>query len=157
MTRFSPSALQVPLYRSLDQGPPRQFQDPHPTLLHSSSSAHLQAIQRLFIKNHISQINPTATMVAQTAAFKKAVEESRKLKAKPNNDELLEVPSSSPLSCPRGVEGKHADRSLTFSSTQTTSKEPEKTSQRPRSPALSLSRSVDYTLSSPFPQHTLLP
>lgn len=30
-------------------------------------------------------------MVAQTAAFKKAVEESRKLKAKPNNDELLEV------------------------------------------------------------------
>ncbi|KAF6240858.1 hypothetical protein HO173_000650 [Letharia columbiana] len=30
-------------------------------------------------------------MVAQTAAFKKAVEESRKLKAKPNNDELLEL------------------------------------------------------------------
>ena len=30
-------------------------------------------------------------MVAQTAAFKKAVEDSRKLKAKPNNDELLEV------------------------------------------------------------------
>ncbi|CAD6584497.1 MAG: hypothetical protein ASARMPREDX12_001674 [Alectoria sarmentosa] len=30
-------------------------------------------------------------MVAQTAAFKKAVEESRKLKAKPNNDELLEA------------------------------------------------------------------
>lgn len=96
-------------------------------------------------------------MVAQTAAFKKAVEESRKLKAKPNNDELLEVPSSSPLSCPRGVEVAHADRSITFSSTQTTSKEPEKTSQRPRSPALSLSRSVDYTLSSSFPQHTLLP
>ena len=32
-------------------------------------------------------------MVAQTAAFKKAVEDSRKLKAKPNNDELLEVPA----------------------------------------------------------------
>ncbi|CAF9936884.1 hypothetical protein IMSHALPRED_010940 [Imshaugia aleurites] len=30
-------------------------------------------------------------MVAQTAAFKKAVEDSRKLKAKPNNDELLEL------------------------------------------------------------------
>lgn len=30
-------------------------------------------------------------MVAQTAAFKKAVEDSRKLKAKPTNDELLEV------------------------------------------------------------------
>ena len=30
-------------------------------------------------------------MVAQTAAFKKAVEDSRKLKAKPNNDELLEA------------------------------------------------------------------
>lgn len=30
-------------------------------------------------------------MVAQTPAFKKAVEDSRKLKAKPNNDELLEV------------------------------------------------------------------
>lgn len=30
-------------------------------------------------------------MVAQTAAFTKAVEDSRKLKAKPTNDELLEV------------------------------------------------------------------
>ncbi|KAM0793809.1 acyl-CoA-binding protein [Usnea florida] len=30
-------------------------------------------------------------MVAQSAAFKKAVEDSRKLKAKPNNDELLEL------------------------------------------------------------------
>lgn len=30
-------------------------------------------------------------MVAQSADFKKAVEDSRKLKAKPNNDELLEV------------------------------------------------------------------
>ena len=34
-------------------------------------------------------------MVAETAAFKKAVEDSRKLKAKPNNDELLEVPAFS--------------------------------------------------------------
>jgi acyl-CoA-binding protein len=30
-------------------------------------------------------------MVAQTAAFKKAVEDSRKLKAKPSDDELLQV------------------------------------------------------------------
>ena len=30
-------------------------------------------------------------MVAQTAEFKKAVEESRKLKAKPSDDELLQV------------------------------------------------------------------
>jgi len=29
----------------------------------------------------------------QTAAFKKAVEDSRKLKAKPSDNELLEVPS----------------------------------------------------------------
>ena len=38
-------------------------------------------------------------MVAQTAAFKKAVEDSRKLKAKPNNDELLEVPTFPPMLC----------------------------------------------------------
>ena len=37
-------------------------------------------------------------MVAQTAAFKKAVEDSRKLKAKPNNDELLEVRTLTGLS-----------------------------------------------------------
>jgi diazepam-binding inhibitor (GABA receptor modulating acyl-CoA-binding protein) len=30
-------------------------------------------------------------MVAQTAEFKKAVEDSRKLKAKPSDDELLQV------------------------------------------------------------------
>jgi acyl-CoA-binding protein len=30
-------------------------------------------------------------MVAQTADFKKAVEDSRKLKAKPSDDELLQV------------------------------------------------------------------
>lgn len=33
----------------------------------------------------------TANMVAQTAEFKKAVEDSRKLKAKPSDDELLQV------------------------------------------------------------------
>ena len=38
-------------------------------------------------------------MVAQTAAFKKAVEDSRKLKAKPNNDELLEVPTFPLILC----------------------------------------------------------
>lgn len=35
--------------------------------------------------------NPTVNMVAQTAAFKKAVEDSRKLQAKPSDDELLQV------------------------------------------------------------------
>jgi acyl-CoA-binding protein len=30
-------------------------------------------------------------MVAQTAEFKKAIEDSRKLKAKPSDDELLQV------------------------------------------------------------------
>jgi acyl-CoA-binding protein len=30
-------------------------------------------------------------MVAQTADFKKAIEDSRKLKAKPSDDELLQV------------------------------------------------------------------
>ncbi|THY53423.1 hypothetical protein D6C90_03176 [Aureobasidium pullulans] len=33
----------------------------------------------------------TANMVAQTAEFKKAVEDSRKLKAKPSDDELLQL------------------------------------------------------------------
>lgn len=42
-------------------------------------------------------------MVAQTAAFKKAVEDSRKLKAKPNNDELLEVLCFSRLCFSGGV------------------------------------------------------
>ena len=35
-------------------------------------------------------------MVAQTAEFKKAVEDSRKLKAKPSDDELLQVQIQSP-------------------------------------------------------------
>ncbi|KAH0148646.1 hypothetical protein KCU82_g13431, partial [Aureobasidium melanogenum] len=35
--------------------------------------------------------NPTVNMVAQTAAFKKAVEDSRKLQAKPSDDELLQL------------------------------------------------------------------
>lgn len=81
-------------------------------------------------------------MVAQTAAFKKAVEDSRKLKAKPNNDELLEVPSSSSISCFSAIEVANADTSKISSSTQTTSKELEKTSPRPRSLAASPSRSV---------------
>lgn len=81
-------------------------------------------------------------MVAQTAAFKKAVEDSRKLKAKPNNDELLEVPSSNPALSFSGVKMAHANQFEIFSSTQITSKEPEKTSQRPRSLAASHSRSV---------------
>ncbi|KAG9821639.1 hypothetical protein KCU63_g17476, partial [Aureobasidium melanogenum] len=34
---------------------------------------------------------PTVNMVAQTAAFKKAVEDSRKLQAKPSDDELLQL------------------------------------------------------------------
>jgi len=42
----------------------------------------------------------TFNMVTESPAFKKAVEDSRKLKAKPDNDELLEVynfPSPDPI------------------------------------------------------------
>jgi hypothetical protein len=35
-------------------------------------------------------------MVAQTADFKKAIEDSRKLKAKPSDDELLQVRIAAP-------------------------------------------------------------
>lgn len=46
--------------------------------------------------------NTTAKMVAQTAEFKKAVEDSRKLKAKPSDDELLQVREQWPR-----VQGRH--------------------------------------------------
>jgi hypothetical protein len=56
---------------------------PHLTLLllpstHQTYSKHLSPTQQII-------------MVAQTADFKKAVEDSRKLKAKPSDDELLQV------------------------------------------------------------------
>ena len=86
-------------------------------------------------------------MVAQTAAFKKAVEDSRKLKAKPNNDELLEVPLFTLALCFSALERAHTDALLTFSFTQISSKAPVKTSLRPHSPAASPSRFV-YPISS---------
>ncbi|KXS98981.1 hypothetical protein AC578_4997 [Pseudocercospora eumusae] len=44
-------------------------------------------------QHHISNPEPhhTAKMVAESPEFKKAVEDSRKLKSKPNNDQLLEL------------------------------------------------------------------
>ena len=90
-----------------------------------------------------SQIHPQIpTMVAQTPAFKKAVEDSRKLKAKPNNDELLEV---NPLSLSPSLPSYsfHCSQKyhilirsfLASSCTHTTNKARAKTSPRPRSPA----------------------
>jgi acyl-CoA-binding protein len=44
-------------------------------------------------------------MVAQTAEFKKAIEDSRKLKAKPSDDELLQVP----MAASTKARGNHVD------------------------------------------------
>ena len=41
-----------------------------------------------------NSISPTANMVAESAEFKKAVEDSRSLSQTPTNDELLEVRTS---------------------------------------------------------------
>lgn len=93
-------------------------------------------------------------MVAQTAAFKKAVEDSRKLKAQPTQDELLEVPFSL-LLCFSALQRAHADTLVTFSFTQTSSKAPAKISPRPNSPAASPSRFVHLisSLSQPTTYH----
>lgn len=64
----------------------------HPTFLflfrllatHSQPKAHL-------ITNPEQHIPVTANMVAQSAEFKKAQEDSRSLTTTPSNDELLEV------------------------------------------------------------------
>lgn len=81
---------------------PANSETPHSlpqTLIHPSLSSPTQSsLTTSPSKSTTNQTNPQKlTMVAQTAAFKKAVEDSRKLKAKPNNDELLEVPAFSPL------------------------------------------------------------
>lgn len=46
-------------------------------------------------KTPLPRQSQTANMVAQSAEFKKAVEDSRKLKAKPSDNELLEVYTTS--------------------------------------------------------------
>ena len=123
----------------------------HPTLLpYPFTNANL-------IHKSLPSFHHTLTqnliMVAQTAAFKKAVEESRKLKANPNNDELLEVPILPPVFYISAMKVAHADRSNKNSSTQTTSKVLVKTSPRPHSPAPSPSRFVhppSYLLPSPY-------
>lgn len=92
----SPSALPYN-----DQGP-RGHPANAETVNHSTSQPFLFPTKNLTSSNPSSFTHkPTSllqnlNMVAQTAAFKKAVEDSRKLKAKPTNDELLEVPG--PLS-----------------------------------------------------------
>lgn len=94
-------------------------------------------------------------MVAQTAAFKKAIEDSRKLKAKPNNDELLEVQLFSLALSFSAFVRAHADALPIFSFMQTSSKAPAKTSPRPHSPAASPSRFVHLisSLSQPTTCH----
>ena len=62
------------------------------TFSRHSNDKHFRSIKRTtasptLLSRSFSEIN----MVAQTAAFKKAVEDSRKLKAKPTDDELLQV------------------------------------------------------------------
>lgn len=88
------------------RGPPRQISDgprvPRPIIPHSLFNLSSLLNTTLTYKQsttHLTHIISVATMVAQTAAFKQAVEDSRKLKAKPNNDELLEVPAFPLLSC----------------------------------------------------------
>ena len=76
-------------------------------------------------------------MVAQTPAFKKAVEESRKLKAKPTDDELLQV--SATLTQPfsdrhKPLTSNPAGNSSTASSSKARKTRP---SSRPRTQACS--------------------
>lgn len=123
-------------------------------LLSSQHKPHLQAIHLLaFTKSSTITLN----MVAQTAAFKKAVEDSRKLKAKPNNDELLEVPASSPVLYFSAIELAHADTFFASSSTQITSRALAKTSPRPPSPAALRSRFVPLPLLPPLAYCLSLP
>ena len=123
-------------------------------LLSSQHKPHLQAIHLLaFTKSSTITLN----MVAQTAAFKKAVEDSRKLKAKPNNDELLEVPASSPVLYFSAIELAHADTFFASSSTQITSRALAKTSLRPPSRAALRSRFVPLPLLPPLAYCLSLP
>ncbi len=96
-------------------------------------------------------------MVTESPAFKKAVEDSRKLKAKPDNDELLEVynsPSPDPI-IPASTQKKESQltgRTCGHSSTPSSNKAQEANSPMPRSLACSISR---YAIPSYFTLNVL--
>ena len=105
-------------------------------------------------------------MVTKTPAFEKAVTDSRKLKAKPTQDELLEVGTRSPLPSPPfnfhslWWKSKTRDWSYAFfrpcSSTPSSSKEAK---TRPSTPTKNLVRSIsrcvhDILSARPSPQGT---
>lgn len=110
------SVLYSLTFKYLAQGPPHHLKRSHHPkdpifyfLLSSPQSPTQTSYTTSLLQFYQAITEKTLIMVAQTAAFQKAVEDSRKLKAKPNNDELLEVPTywpSPPIPFCTSIRGK---------------------------------------------------